>query len=89
MPAQTGGGQGRRRVRDPGPGDGESLAAHVELVPGAKVTADDVRGHVQRSLARYKVPKVVVFEERLPREDTGKLFKRRLKEKYRPAEGNA
>jgi long-chain acyl-CoA synthetase len=36
---------------------------------------------VARRLARYKVPKVVVFED-VPREDTGKLFKRRLKAHY-------
>jgi long-chain acyl-CoA synthetase len=64
---------------------GEALAAHVELVPHATVTEEDVRAHVRRNLAKYKVPKVVVFEERLPREDSGKLFKRRLREKYWPA----
>lgn len=68
---------------------GEALAAHVELLPHATVTAQDVRAHVQRNLAKYKTPKVVVFEERLPREDSGKLFKRRLREKYWPAEAGS
>ncbi|GAA4383138.1 acyl-CoA synthetase [Tsukamurella soli] len=63
---------------------GEALAAHVELVPGAVLSEDDVRRHVRENLASYKVPKVVVFDERLPREDSGKLFKRRLKVKYWP-----
>lgn len=68
----------------PDPDLGETLAAHVEPLPGATLTDDDVRRHVARHLAKYKVPAVVVFEERLPREDSGKLFKRRLKARYWP-----
>jgi long-chain acyl-CoA synthetase len=66
----------------PDPDYGEAVAAHIELLPGADLDAGAVRGHVARHLARYKVPKVVVFEEALPREDSGKLFKRRLKAPY-------
>ncbi|MBM7276365.1 AMP-binding protein [Gordonia rubripertincta] len=61
---------------------GEALACHVELVDGATVDTDDIRDHVGRHLARYKIPKVIVIDDRLPREDTGKLFKRRVKEQY-------
>lgn len=71
----------------PDPDLGESLAAHVEPLPGATLTAGQVRDHVARHLARYKVPSVVVFDDALPREDSGKLFKRRLKECYWPAGG--
>jgi long-chain acyl-CoA synthetase len=61
---------------------GEALAAHVELDEGASLGEDDVRAHVRAGLAGYKTPKVVVFEEDLPREDSGKIFKRRLREPY-------
>jgi long-chain acyl-CoA synthetase len=61
---------------------GEALAAHIELDPGAGLTEDDVRDHVRSRLASYKVPRRVVFDDRLPREDTGKLFKRKLREAY-------
>lgn len=64
----------------PDPDYGEALAAHVEAAPG--VTEEAVREYVRTHLARYKAPKVVVFEDRLPREDSGKLFKRRLREPY-------
>ncbi|WP_260850585.1 AMP-binding enzyme [Rhodococcus sp. WB9] len=67
----------------PDPEFGEAVAAHVQLDVGAPLGEDDIRAHVACHLARYKVPKVVVFEETLPREDTGKLFKRRLKAPYR------
>ena len=66
----------------PDPDFGEAVAAHIQPDPGATLAEDDVRAHVARRLARYKVPKVVVFEDVLPREDTGKLFKRRLKAHY-------
>jgi long-chain acyl-CoA synthetase len=61
---------------------GEALAAHVELDDGAKITADDVRDHVRSRLAAYKTPRVVEFSQALPREDSGKIFKRRLREPY-------
>jgi long-chain acyl-CoA synthetase len=61
---------------------GESIAAHVEA---DGPTEDDVREHVRVNLAGYKVPKLVVFDDNLPREDTGKLFKRKIRAQYWPA----
>jgi len=61
---------------------GEVLAAHVELEPGSSVTPDAVREHVRERLAGYKAPRVVEFSSSLPREDSGKIFKRRLREPY-------
>ena len=68
---------------------GEALAAHVELEAGASVTADDVRAHVRTRLAGYKTPRVVEFSDALPREDSGKIFKRRLREPYWAGRGRA
>jgi long-chain acyl-CoA synthetase len=61
---------------------GEALAAHLEVDADAGLTSDAVRAFVGQHLAGYKVPKVVVFEEELPREDSGKIFKRRLRDPY-------
>ena len=61
---------------------GEALAAHVELHEGTRLSADEVRDHVAARLAGYKTPRVVEFSESLPREDSGKIFKRRLREPY-------
>jgi long-chain acyl-CoA synthetase len=67
----------------PDPEFGEALAAHLELLPAAApVTPEAVRAFVRDNLAAYKSPKVVVIEDLLPREDTGKLFKRRIKQQY-------
>jgi long-chain acyl-CoA synthetase len=68
---------------------GEVLAAHVELAPGASLTAEGVRAHVRAHLAGYKVPRVVEFDGDLPREDSGKIFKRRLREPYWADRGRA
>ncbi|MFD8547240.1 AMP-binding protein [Streptomyces sp. NPDC059649] len=61
---------------------GEVLAAHLETEPGVRLTAETVRGHVAERLAGYKVPRAVVFEQRLPRDESGKLFKRQLRDPY-------
>ena len=61
---------------------GEALAAYVEPDGGAELSAEAVREHVRARLAAYKTPRVVEFSGSLPREDTGKIFKRRLREPY-------
>jgi long-chain acyl-CoA synthetase len=61
---------------------GESLAAAVQPLPGAVVTAEAVRAWVHERMAGYKVPRVVTLHDSLPREDTGKIFKRKLREPY-------
>jgi long-chain acyl-CoA synthetase len=63
---------------------GEALAAHVQVLPGAQLAEDDIRAFVAANLAKYKVPRIVIFDDELPREDTGKLFKRKLKALYWP-----
>jgi long-chain acyl-CoA synthetase len=66
----------------PDPEYGEALCAVVEPDPAAPPTADEVRNHVRDRLAAYKVPRVVELVDRLPREDSGKIFKRKLREAY-------
>jgi long-chain acyl-CoA synthetase len=61
---------------------GEALAAHLELDDGAELSEEDVRAHVRANLAGYKTPAVVRLGGELPREDSGKIFKRRLREPY-------
>lgn len=61
---------------------GESLLAAVELAPQARLTEEDVKRYLHQRIAGYKVPRLVTFHESLPREDTGKIFKRRLREPY-------
>ncbi len=61
---------------------GEALAAAVQATPGATLSADEVRNWLRDRISGFKVPKVVALHEQLPREDTGKIFKRRLRDPY-------
>jgi long-chain acyl-CoA synthetase len=61
---------------------GESLAAHVEVGEGRVLAEEDVRSFVRERLAGFKVSKLVVVDDDLPREDSGKLFKRRIRDRY-------
>lgn len=61
---------------------GEALCAHIQAQPGATLTASMVRSELAQHLAKYKVPKVIEFAAELPREDSGKIFKRKLREPY-------
>ena len=61
---------------------GEALCAYVEPLDGAALDAGAVRAYLKERIANYKVPKVVEFQADLPREDSGKIFKRRLREPY-------
>ncbi|WP_186397952.1 acyl-CoA synthetase [Stappia sp. P2PMeth1] len=58
---------------------GETPCAFVELRPGAQVTADEIVEFCRQRLARYKVPRHVVFTE-LPKTSTGKIQKFVLRE---------
>ena len=61
---------------------GEALAAAVQTEPGISLEAQAVRDYLRARLAAYKVPQVVAFHGELPREDSGKIFKRRLRDPY-------
>jgi acyl-CoA synthetase (AMP-forming)/AMP-acid ligase II len=59
---------------------GQALVAHVVLRDGTSASADDLRAHVKKQLANYKVPREIVFHDELPRNETGKVLKKDLKE---------
>jgi fatty-acyl-CoA synthase len=58
---------------------GERLRAFVVRREGAELSEDTVREHVRENLARFKVPRDVVFLDVLPRNATGKVLKRELR----------
>jgi long-chain acyl-CoA synthetase len=61
---------------------GEALAAHVQPVNGTPLEREAVRAFLRERIADYKVPRVIEFSEALPREESGKIFKRRLRDPY-------
>ena len=64
---------------------GQRLRAFVVLQQGKKASEDDLKAHVKKNLARYKVPREIVFIDELPRNATGKVLKRELVDEEEPA----
>ena len=59
---------------------GKRLAAFVVLDDGAELSADDIKAHIKANLANFKVPRSFTFLDELPRNATGKVLKRELRE---------
>jgi fatty-acyl-CoA synthase len=57
---------------------GQRLRAFVVRADGLEVSEDDLKAYVKKNLARYKVPRDIVFLDELPRNATGKVLKREL-----------
>ena len=58
---------------------GQRLVAFVVLVPGATVTAEELRTFVRDNLANYKVPRAIRVLDELPRNATGKILRAELR----------
>jgi fatty-acyl-CoA synthase len=63
----------------------EAVLAVVVVKSGQTVTEDLIRAHCKERLAQFKVPKRVVFVEKLPKNPSGKLLKRELRQLYADA----
>jgi len=61
---------------------GETPVAYVELKPGQAATEEEILAHCRTLLARFKVPRQVVFAE-IPKTSTGKIQKFRLRDMAR------
>jgi acyl-CoA synthetase (AMP-forming)/AMP-acid ligase II len=60
---------------------GQRLRAFVVKADGADTSEDELKDYVKANLARYKVPREIVFVDELPRNATGKVLKRELAER--------
>jgi acyl-CoA synthetase (AMP-forming)/AMP-acid ligase II len=64
---------------------GQRLLAFVVLKAGATADEAALKAHVKANLARYKVPREIRFLDELPRNATGKVLKRELKQTVQEA----
>ncbi|MGH8753051.1 MAG: acyl-CoA synthetase [Burkholderiales bacterium] len=71
-------------VAQPDPKWGETPCAFVELKEGAKVTEQEIIEHCRSNMARFKVPRKVIFGV-LPKTSTGKIQKFMLRERAKSA----
>ncbi|WAA13446.1 acyl-CoA synthetase [Fervidibacillus halotolerans] len=61
----------------------EAVTAVIVPKEGVKLTEEDVISFCKERLSTFKVPKYVEFTDRLPKNPSGKLLKRKLREMYR------
>jgi fatty-acyl-CoA synthase len=60
----------------------EAVTAVIVLKDNEVLTREAVVEYCKRSLAGFKVPKRVYFADRLPKNPSGKVLKRNLRERY-------
>jgi fatty-acyl-CoA synthase len=60
----------------------EAVVAVIVVKSGQSLSKDAVYAHCAEHLARFKVPKHIVFSDSLPRNPSGKLLKRELRQKH-------
>jgi long-chain acyl-CoA synthetase len=68
---------------------GEVVKAVVELAPGVVGSPEleaELIEFTRERLAHFKCPRTVDFVEHLPRDDNGKIYKRRLRDEYRASD---
>lgn len=61
---------------------GEKLCAYIQPQPGVNLDAKLIQERLRERLAGYKVPRLFEFRADLPREDSGKIMKRKLRDPY-------
>ena len=61
---------------------GESVKAIVVPKPGVELTAEEIIEYCKGRIAKYKIPRSVVFTDNLPRNPSGKILKKVLREKF-------
>ena len=69
---------------------GEEVKAVVELKPGhepGEALADELVQYCRERLAHFKCPRSVEFDAELPRGDAGKVYRRKIRDRYWPKDG--
>ena len=61
----------------------EKVHAVISLKKGATCTAEDLKAFCKKNLAGYKTPKSIEIVDALPKNATGKILKRELRDKYK------
>ncbi|HVM07248.1 MAG TPA: AMP-binding protein [Acidimicrobiales bacterium] len=70
---------------------GEEVKAVVELKPGVTPSpelAEELSAWCRERLAHFKCPRSIDFRDSLPRSESGKVYKRRLRDEYRASAGS-
>lgn len=60
-------------------------AVTAVVVARGEVTEDELINHAREKLAHFKAPKKVLFVDELPRNASGKILKRELRDRFASA----
>lgn len=66
----------------PDPDMGEKVVAAIQLKPGLSLTLADLQDNLEGKLASYMFPRELFVMEALPRDPSGKMFKRKLRDRF-------
>ncbi|MGB1214481.1 MAG: AMP-binding protein [Pikeienuella sp.] len=61
---------------------GEKVVAAVQVAPGAALTLADLRASLEGQIATYMIPRDLFVLDALPRDPSGKMFKRKLRDHF-------
>src|SRR5690606_1097220 len=61
---------------------GEAVYAVIQPQPEVELVEADVKAYLRQHLSGFKIPRTIAFAPELPREDSGKIFKRKLREPF-------
>jgi fatty-acyl-CoA synthase len=63
---------------------GEEIMAAVVVRQGQSLTEDEIKRHISGYVTKFKTPAQVFFLETLPKNPSGKILKRALREQFAP-----
>lgn len=66
----------------PDPEFGEAICAHVQPLAGVTLAPESIAEFLRHRIAGYKVPRTIEIVSSLPREESGKIMKRKLRDRY-------
>lgn len=66
----------------PDPNTGEAVVCYISPKKHAHINQEDIITHCLRYLAKYKQPQTIHFIDDIPKNTTGKILRRALKDKY-------
>ena len=61
----------------------EEVTAFIQFKEDMSLDEKEIRAHLKKHLANFKIPKTISFKDELPKNATGKVLKRVLKEQIR------
>ncbi len=61
---------------------GESIAAAIQPMPGADLDTGALQAFLRERIASYMLPREIIIHDELPRDDNGKIYKRKLRDSY-------